>query len=83
MLFYIYTYTVIYMSVHIMLFIFYLFFMEVSLFFSDLRDQPGWTVKRLIDTHHSFSVHSRKTLGTPVHKGKGPDHTLTRGWTVG
>ena len=45
-------------------------------------DQPAY-IKRLIDTQHSFSVHSRKILGTPVHKGKGPDHTWTRGWTVG
>ena len=57
--------------------------MEVSLFCSDLIDQPGRTIKRLYDTHQSFSVHSRKILGTPIYKGKGTDHTWTRGWPVG
>ena len=39
--------------------------MELSFFCSDLLDQLGRSVKRLIDTHHSFSVQSRKTLGPP------------------
>ena len=36
--------------------------MEVSLFCSDLIDQPGRTIKRLYDTHQSFSVRILRPL---------------------
>ena len=44
---YLYVYYYLYVSTYNVIYILDFFFLEVSLFCSDLIDQPGWTVKRL------------------------------------